>query len=82
MFDKLMSYLLPSLVKRLANPSQMATIARTALKYIGGFLTGLGFSGAAVAEFQAGNESILAGLLSLGVGLVASAFSAKKKKDK
>ena len=82
MFDKLIGYFLPSIVKRLANPSQMATIARTLLKYVGGLLSGLGFSESAIAGFQAGNESIIAGFLSLAAGMLASAFASKKKKDK
>lgn len=81
MINKLIDYLLPSIVKRLASPSQMASIARSALKLVGAYLANLGFSEQAVAGFQAGNESIVAGLLSIAAGFLASAISSKKKKD-
>ncbi len=81
MLSKLLSLFGPSLIRKIASPGQLASLARTILKFAGGFLTSLGFSEAAVGGFVAGNESIVAGLLSLAAGAVFSLFAEKKKKD-
>jgi len=69
---KLLSWFGPGLVKKLAGPSQTASIARGALKYVGGALSGLGYSQAAIVPFLESSEAIVAGLITL---VIAQAFS-------
>ena len=81
MFKKFMSYLNPmSYVAKMLNPGQFASIARTAMKFAGGFLAAQGFSAEVVASFEDVNSQIVAGILSLLAGMVMSAMSENKKK--
>jgi hypothetical protein len=81
MFDKLLSYFNPmSYVAKMLNPGQFSSVARTVMKYAGGFLTGLGFSEGAVSSFEEANVQIIAGILSLLAGSIMSAISENKKK--
>lgn len=81
MLNKLLQWFGPGLLKKLASPGQLASVARTLLKFVGGYLAGAGFSDKVIASFIAANEQVVAGLLSLVVGVVFSFFAEKKKKE-
>lgn len=83
MFKKLYEMFGGALLAKFLGPSQMASLARTALKAMGGFLLGLGFSQGAVDSWAQANEPVVAGLISLAVGALFSFFThtADKKEE-
>lgn len=81
MISKLLELFGPGLLKKLASPGQLASVSRTVLKFLGGYLAAVGFSPQAVELFVSGNEAIVAGAISLAIGSAFSFFAEKKKKE-
>lgn len=72
--------LLIKLIAPLAKPGQFTTLVRSILKVGGFYLTQVGFSEAVVNQAIDGLVPLIAGAVTMLIGLAASSLSNKKKK--
>ena len=73
--SSLLSWFGPGLIKKLAGPSQTASISRGLLKFVGGALSALGYSQEAIVPVLDSSETIVAGLITLAIAQGFSIFN-------
>jgi hypothetical protein len=77
--ESLKAMLLTYLVKKLLTSEQIKSYVRSALKVLGGFLIGYGYSTEVVDQAMLGLEPIVTGAVMIAVGYVLSFFEHKEK---